>query len=112
MNVRALSNGLGGAGALSAGVGRHRWLVCALLFFATTINYVDRQILSLCKPILDVELGWTNEQFGRVNAAFQAAYAVCLLAFGAFVDRAGTKLGYAVSIAMWSVAALGHALVR
>jgi ACS family hexuronate transporter-like MFS transporter len=112
MNVRALSNGLGGASALSAAVGRYRWVVCALLFFATTINYVDRQILSLCKPILDVELGWTNEQFGRVNAAFQAAYAVGLLAFGAFVDRAGTKVGYAVSIAMWSLAALGHALVR
>jgi ACS family hexuronate transporter-like MFS transporter len=112
MNVRALSNGLGGAGALSAAVGRYRWLVCALLFFATTINYVDRQILSLCKPILDVELGWTNEQFGRVNAAFQAAYAVGLLAFGAFVDRAGTKVGYAISIALWSLAAVGHALVR
>jgi ACS family hexuronate transporter-like MFS transporter len=98
----------GGDGRL----GRHRWLVCALLFFATTVNYVDRQILSLCKPILDGELGWTNEQFGQVNAAFQAAYAVGLLVFGAFVDRAGTKLGYAVSIALWSLAALGHALVR
>jgi ACS family hexuronate transporter-like MFS transporter len=94
------------------GVGRHRWLICALLFFATTINYVDRQILSLCKPILDVELGWTNEQFGRVNAAFQAAYALGLLGFGALVDRVGTKVGYALSIAVWSLAALGHALVR
>jgi ACS family hexuronate transporter-like MFS transporter len=93
-------------------VGRYRWVVCALLFFATTINYVDRQILSLLKPILDGELGWTNEEFGRVNAAFQAAYAVGLLCFGALVDRVGTRAGYALSIAVWSLAAMGHALVR
>jgi ACS family hexuronate transporter-like MFS transporter len=78
---------------------------------ATTINYVDRQILSLLKPILDGELGWSNQQFGEVNAAFQGAYAVGLVLFGAFVDRFGTKVGYAVSIAAWSLAALGHALV-
>ena len=95
----------------ATGIGRYRWLVCALLFFATTVNYIDRQILSLLKPILDVELGWTNEQFGVVNAAFQGAYAVGLLAFGAFIDRVGTKIGYAVSIAAWSLAAMGHALV-
>ena len=93
------------------GIGRYRWVVCGLLFFATTINYIDRQILSLLKPILDVELGWTNEQFGMVNAAFQASYAVGLLAFGALIDRVGTKIGYAISIAAWSVAAMGHALV-
>jgi MFS transporter, ACS family, hexuronate transporter len=92
-------------------IGRYRWLICGLLFFATTVNYMDRQILSLLKPILDGELGWTNEQFGTVNAAFQAAYAVGLLVFGAFVDRVGTKIGYAVSIAAWSLAAMGHALV-
>lgn len=90
-------------------IGRYRWLVCALLFFATTINYIDRQILSLVKPILDVELKWTNAEFGEVNAAFQAAYALGLLGFGAFVDRVGTKTGYAVSIFAWSVAAIGHA---
>ncbi len=94
-----------------AGIGKYRWLICGLLFFATTINYVDRQILSLLKPILDVELGWTNEQFGQVNAAFQAAYALGLLGFGAFIDRFGTRTGYALSITAWSLAALGHALV-
>ena len=83
----------------------------ALLFLATTVNYIDRQILSLFKPILDEQLHWTNEQFGQVNAAFQAAYAVGLLLFGAFVDRLGTKIGYALSIAAWSLAAIGHALV-
>src|SRR5690242_9485735 len=99
-------------GGGNARIGRHRWVVCALLFFATTVNYVDRQILSLLKPILDGELGWTNQQFGEINAAFQASYAVGLLLFGAFIDRVGTKLGYAASIALWSLAAVGHALVR
>lgn len=92
-------------------VGRYRWLICLLLFLATTINYVDRQILALLKPILDDELGWTNAEYGKVNAAFQGAYAVGLLAFGWFIDRVGTKIGYAVSIAAWSLAAIGHALV-
>ena len=92
-------------------VGNLRWLVCSLLFLATTINYVDRQILSLIKEFLDQELGWTNEQFGLVNSAFQAAYAVGLLVFGWIVDKHGTKLGYALSIALWSLAAVSHALV-
>ena len=90
---------------------RYRWLICALLFFATTVNYIDRQILSLLKPILDEELKWTNTQFGEVNAAFQASYAVGLLGFGYLIDRFGTKLGYALSIAAWSLAAIGHAFV-
>ena len=92
-------------------VGRYRWVICSLIFLATTINYVDRQILALIKEFLDKELGWTNEQFGLVNSAFQAAYAVGLFAFGWFIDRYGTKIGYAVSITLWSVAALTHALV-
>ena len=90
---------------------RYRWIICTLLFLATTINYIDRQILALIKPILDDQLHWTNEQFGYVNGAFQGAYATGLLAFGWFVDRYGTKIGYAVSIFAWSVAACGHALV-
>lgn len=92
--------------------GRYRWLVCALLFLATTINYIDRQILALLKPILDDQLGWTNQQFGLVNSAFQAAYAVGLLIFGVLIDRYGARVGYAVSIAAWSLAAVGHALVK
>lgn len=92
-------------------VGRYRWLVCALLFFATTINYIDRQILALLKPMLDEQLHWTNEQFGMVNAFFQGAYGIGLLFFGWFVDRFGAKIGYGVSIAAWSLAAAGHALV-
>jgi len=96
---------------VSASPTNYRWVVCALLFAATTINYIDRQILALIKPILDEQLHWTNEQFGYVNGAFQGAYALGLLIFGWFIDRYGTKIGYAVSIAAWSAAALGHALV-
>jgi MFS transporter, ACS family, hexuronate transporter len=96
---------------VTATIGRYRWLVCLLLFFATTINYIDRQILALLKPILDTELGWTNAEYGKVNAAFQGAYAVGLLLFGALVDRVGTKVGYALSITLWSLAAMSHALV-
>jgi len=92
-------------------VGRYRWLICLLLFLGTSINYIDRQILSLLKPILDDQLHWTNAEYGSVNAAFQASYAVGLLLFGPFVDRFGTKIGYAVSITAWSIAALGHGFV-
>jgi ACS family hexuronate transporter-like MFS transporter len=88
-----------------------RWVICSLLFFATTINYIDRQILSLLKEILDQQIGWSNEQFGWVNSVFQLAYGIGLLGFGWFVDRFGTKIGYAVSITGWSLAAAAHALV-
>jgi ACS family hexuronate transporter-like MFS transporter len=90
---------------------KYRWVICGLLFFATTINYIDRQILSLLKPILDDEIGWTSTQFGAINSAFQAAYGVSLFVFGWFIDKYGTKIGYATSIAAWSLAAIGHAVV-
>jgi MFS transporter, ACS family, hexuronate transporter len=98
--------------ALGRTIGKYRWLVCFLLFLATTINYIDRQILSLLKGTLDEQLKWTNEQFGNTNSYFQAAYAVSLLFFGWFVDRVGTKKGYAISIIAWSFAAISHAFVR
>jgi len=89
---------------------RYRWIVCALLFFATAISYMDRQILALLKPTLDQQLHWTNEQYGMVNSAFQGAYALSFLGFGCLIDRIGTKAGYAISIALWSLAAASHAL--
>ncbi len=92
-------------------IGNYRWFICALLFFATTINYIDRQILSLIKEILDSQIGWTNKQFGWVNSAFQLAYGIGLLGAGWFVDRFGTKIGYTVSIGAWSIAAMAHAAV-
>ena len=94
-----------------ATLSRYRWVVCSLLFLATSINYFDRQILALIKPILDHDLGWTNLQYGWTQSLFQTAYAGGLLFFGWFVDRYGSKLGYTVSILAWSVAAAGHALV-
>jgi len=90
----------------------YRWIICALLFFATTINYIDRQILSLIKPILDEDLGWTNTQFGWVNSLFQGAYAISYLGFGWIIDKYGAKIGYTVSIVTWSLAAAAHALVN
>ncbi|MEO6080529.1 MAG: MFS transporter [Steroidobacteraceae bacterium] len=95
----------------SSVVTRFRWIIVGLLFLATTINYIDRQILALLKPQLDIELGWTNEQYGQVNSAFQAAYAISYVAFGWFIDRVGIKLGYAISIICWSFAALSHGFV-
>ena len=100
-----------GPANVAKGVSSYRWVICTLLFFATTINYIDRQILSLLKPILDDQLGWTSTQFGAINSAFQASYGVSLFIFGWFIDKYGTKIGYAVSIAAWSIAAIGHALV-
>jgi len=91
--------------------GHFRWVICSLLFFATTINYIDRQILSLVKEQLDHDLGWSASQFGLVNSAFQGAYGASLLGFGWFIDRYGAKVGYAVSIAVWSLMAMAHALV-
>jgi ACS family hexuronate transporter-like MFS transporter len=100
------------AGAtLATTVGRYRWLICGLLFLATTVNYIDRQVLALIKSTLDTELGWTNAQYGAANSWFQGAYAVSLFVFGWFIDRFGVKVGYAVSIAAWSLAAAAHALV-
>lgn len=91
---------------------KYRWVICALLFVATTINYADRQIFSLLKLILDHDLGWSNEQFGWVNSLFQGAYAFSYLGFGWFIDKYGTKIGYSVSIISWSLAAAAHAIVN
>jgi MFS transporter, ACS family, hexuronate transporter len=92
-------------------VTRFRWVICALLFIATTVNYIDRQILALLKPALDHDLGWTNEQYGEINSAFQAAYALSYVVFGWFIDRVGIKVGYSFSIFFWSVAAIAHGFV-
>ena len=90
----------------------YRWLIIVLLFFATTINYLDRQIIGLLKPILEVEFNWTETDFARIVMAFTAAYAVGLLGFGWLIDKVGTKIGYAVTIVFWSVAGMLHALAR
>src|SRR5436309_13964190 len=92
--------------------GHVRWFICALLFFATTVNYVDRGVLGVLAPTLEKEIGWTNTEYGDINAAFQFAYALGFLVVGRFIDRVGTRIGYAVSLVAWSLAAAGHALAR
>jgi MFS transporter, ACS family, hexuronate transporter len=93
-------------------VGNYRWIVCALLFFATTINYLDRQVLGLLKPVLEKEFNWTETDYSYIVMAFTATYAVGLVVFGRIIDKIGTKLGYTISITIWSVAAMLHAAVR
>jgi ACS family hexuronate transporter-like MFS transporter len=95
-----------------AAVGRFRWRVCALVFFANTINYVDRQVLGLLAPTLEKTFGWSEIQYGSIVTAFQALFALGYLGFGWFVDRYGTRLGYAVAISVWSLAAIGHGWAR
>jgi len=93
-------------------VGNWRWKICALLFFATTINYMDRQVLGLLAPTLQKNIGWSETQYAHIIVAFQAAYAIGLLVFGRWIDAIGTRKGYAVAVVFWSVAAAAHALVR
>lgn len=93
-------------------VGNYRWMIVTLLFFATTINYLDRQVIGLLKDYLAADLNWSERDYSNVVMAFSAAYALGLLLFGRFIDTIGTKLGYAVSIIIWSLAAMGHALAR
>ena len=96
--------------AVSQNIGRYRWTICGLLFFATTINYLDRNILGILAPTLQKEIGWTPVQYGYIGTIFQGAYALGLAIFGWFVDKYGTKIGYALSITGWSIAAMAHAL--
>jgi ACS family hexuronate transporter-like MFS transporter len=97
---------------LGTRVGHYRWVICGLLFFATTINYVDRQVLGLLSKDLQLALGWNELQYGNIVAAFSAAYALGLLAAGRLMDRFGTKIGYSLALTVWSLAAMGHALAR
>lgn len=92
-----------------ATVGRYRWTICTLLFFATTINYLDRQVLSLLKPSLEAQFGWTNSQYATIAAAFQFTYAIALLFAGRYIDKLGTKKGYVWAIILWSLGAMVHA---
>jgi ACS family hexuronate transporter-like MFS transporter len=92
--------------------GHRRWLICALVFFATTINYMDRTVLGLLAPMLQTTIGWNEAQYGYIVTAFQVAYAVGLLVMGPLVDRLGSRIGYAIAITIWSVSAMAHSLAR
>ena len=89
-----------------------RWFVCGLLFFATTVNYMDRQVLGLLKPVLQREMGWSEASYGNVVMAFQIAYGLMMPLAGRLVDRLGTKVGYALAVAVWSLASMSHALAH
>jgi MFS transporter, ACS family, hexuronate transporter len=91
-------------------IGKYRWTICALLFFATTINYLDRQVLSLLKPLLEEKFGWSNSQYADIASVFQFTYAICMLFAGRFIDKLGTKKGFAWAIIIWSAGAMIHAL--
>jgi ACS family hexuronate transporter-like MFS transporter len=89
--------------------GYYRWVICALLFFATTINYVDRAVLGVLEPELQKVIGWTATQYGNINASFTLAYAIGFLFAGWMMDRLGTRIGYALALIVWSLAAAAHA---
>lgn len=90
-------------------IGKYRWTICSLLFFATTVNYLDRQVLSLLKPKLEELYGWTNTDYANIASVFQFTYAISMLFAGRIVDRLGTKKGYAWAIVIWSLGAIVHA---
>src|SRR5690606_1870522 len=93
-------------------IGRYRWAICALLFFVITINYVDRQVLGVLKPVIEQDLGWSEVDYGNIVSAFQVSYGIGLLVVGRMLDRVGTRWGLAMAIALWSVAAMFHAAAR
>jgi ACS family hexuronate transporter-like MFS transporter len=99
---------------VSARIGHYRWVICSLLFFATTINYIDRQVLGILATdqTFKTAIGWNEAQYGYVNTAFQGAYALGLLVVGRLMDRFGTRKGFSFAICFWSVAAMAHALAR
>ncbi len=92
-------------------MGRYRWRICALLFAATTINYMDRQVLGVLAPELERVIGWSELEYSTIVTLFQAAYAIGLLTAGAVIDKLGTRIGYALAISVWSLAAMSHSLV-
>jgi ACS family hexuronate transporter-like MFS transporter len=92
--------------------GRYRWAICALLFMVITINYVDRQVLGVLKPIIEEDMGWSEVDYGNIVTAFQASYGLGLLVVGRWLDRVGTRKGMAIAIGLWSLAACFHAGAR
>ncbi|MEG0601960.1 MAG: MFS transporter [Mucinivorans sp.] len=97
---------------INKAIGKYRWTICTLLFFATTINYLDRQVLSLLKDDLSLQFDWTEADYGRITGVFTFVYAISMLFAGRLIDYLGTRRGYAWSIIVWSVGAMVHALSR
>lgn len=91
-------------------VTRVRWIICGLLFYATTVNYMDRMVLGILKPVLAAHLHWTETQYGLINSAFQLGYAVMLPVGGRLIDWVGIRIGYAAAVLFWSLSSMAHAL--
>ena len=96
----------------SSRVGRFRWVICALLFFITTINYMDRQIIGVLKPVLAQDLHWSEIDYGNIVFFFQLAYAAGYVGMGRLMDLVGVRVGLTVAVIIWSLAAAGHGLAR
>jgi len=97
----------------SPGPKKYRWIILSLVFFATTINYLDRQVISLLKDdYLEPLFGWNESDYANIVIAFQITYAIGMIGSGFIIDKIGTKLGYALSLTIWSIAAMGHAFAR
>ncbi|MBK9316368.1 MAG: MFS transporter [Acidobacteria bacterium] len=111
MNQEATPGGAA-ANAVVSKIKHLRWYICALLFFAATINYLDRQVIGILKPTLQDEFGWTEIDYSNIVFWFQAAYAAGLLVVGRVMDRLGTRKGFSFAVIFWSIAAAGHALAR
>jgi ACS family hexuronate transporter-like MFS transporter len=94
---------------MNKAIGKYRWTICALLFFATTVNYLDRQVLSLLAPDLSKEFGWSNTDYANITSVFQFVYAISMLFAGRFIDKLGTKAGFSWAIIIWSIGAIIHA---
>jgi ACS family hexuronate transporter-like MFS transporter len=94
---------------LNEKIGRYRWTICLMIFFATTVNYLDRQVLSLLAPDLSKEFGWTNSDYANITAVFQFVYAISMLFAGRIIDLLGTRIGYIAAIIIWSIGAIMHA---
>ena len=92
--------------------GNYRWRIVALLFFATTVNYIDRQVIGILKPYISEDLGWSEADYGYIVTAFQIAYAIGLITTGRFLDKFGTRIGYLWAIVLWSIAGMAHAAAR
>lgn len=93
-------------------IGNYRWTICALVFFATTVNYLDRQVIGILKPLLETDLDIGEKAYSHIIMAFQLCYAVGMVIAGRLIDKFGTKLGYAAVLTLWSIAAMGHALAK
>ncbi len=94
--------------AIPERTGRYRWAIIALLFFATTVNYIDRTMLGLLAPTLQTELKWNEDDYGNIVTAFQAAYALGFLFMGYVIDRFGPKIGYSIAITIWTIGHVAH----